>query len=231
MHKAIVYLEIGKKRTFASAVEWPGWCRSGGDESTALEAMVRYGPRYAQVMGITGIAFTIPETISSLTIAERLTGNATTDYGAPGCIPKADRRAMRPEELGRSRQMLRACWEHFDRAVGRAAGVPLRKGPRGGGRDLDKILGHVLESDRAYLARIAWKKKQAERLQAQEAFKLTRQAILEALDVAFHEGLPEHGPRGGLIWPVHYFIRRTAWHILDHAWEIEDRLVPQTPEV
>ena len=24
-------------------------------------------------------------------------------------------------------------------------------------------------------------------------------------------------------WPVRYAARRIAWHVLDHAWEIEDR--------
>jgi hypothetical protein len=88
----------------------------------------------------------------------------------------------------------------------------------------------VLESDQAYLARIAWRGPQTKGLQTNEARRLTRQAILEALEAAYQSGLPEHGPRGGVIWPVRYFIRRTVWHVLDHTWEIEDRLEPQTPE-
>jgi hypothetical protein len=36
--------------------------------------------------------------------------------------------------------------------------------------------------------------------------------------------LPDFGPRGGERWPALFAIRRSAWHALDHAWEIEDRL-------
>jgi hypothetical protein len=36
--------------------------------------------------------------------------------------------------------------------------------------------------------------------------------------------LAERGPRGGIRWPARYYVRRAAWHVLDHAWEIEDRL-------
>jgi hypothetical protein len=38
-----------------------------------------------------------------------------------------------------------------------------------------------------------------------------------ALAAALRAGAP------GGAWPARYVIRRTAWHVLDHAWEIEDR--------
>src|SRR5690349_9971305 len=42
-----VYLEVGKKRVFACAADWPGWCRSGRDEEQALEALTTSASRYA----------------------------------------------------------------------------------------------------------------------------------------------------------------------------------------
>ena len=39
------YLEIGPKRTFAGALDWPGWCRHGRNEEEALAAVFEYGPR------------------------------------------------------------------------------------------------------------------------------------------------------------------------------------------
>jgi hypothetical protein len=111
--------------------------------------------------------------------------------------------------------------------VQRATGRELRKGPRGGGRDLEKILDHVLEADRGYLARLAWKHKRESGKTPLEELNRTRQAILNALKAAAIGDLPEKGPRGGVIWPPRYFVRRVAWHVLDHAWEIEDR----TPEI
>jgi len=81
-----------------------------------------------------------------------------------------------------------------------------------------------VEAEQAYLAKIAWKYQPAGGNIDEERDRM-RQSILDALEHAANEGLPEQGPRGGSYWPVRYFIRRTAWHVLDHAWEIEDRLV------
>lgn len=50
-----------------------------------------------------------------------------------------------------------------------------------------------------------------------------RGAALGALDRAVAESMPKAGPRGGKLWTPRYFIRRAVWHVLDHAWEIEDR--------
>ncbi len=100
----------------------------------------------------------------------------------------------------------------------------MRKGPGGGGRDLDKIIEHVIEGDASYLRRLAWKTKKAPEESRAEALRRTRQAILDALDAAVREGLPERGPRSGVIWTSRYFVHRVAWHALDHAWEIEDCL-------
>jgi hypothetical protein len=100
----------------------------------------------------------------------------------------------------------------------------LRKGPRGGGRDTEKIIDHVVEADRGYLSRLAWKHTRESGNSYIEELSRTRGAILDALETAVNGELPEEGPRGGVIWPPQYFIRRVAWHVLDHAWEIEDRI-------
>jgi len=119
--------------------------------------------------------------------------------------------------------VLNACWEAFDRAIREASGKELRTGPRGGGRDLGKIVEHVIGADQAYLRRLAWKAPKTDPGDLEEALRLTRAAILSALENAAAGNLPEQGPRGGKIWPPRYFVRRAAWHTLDHAWEIEDR--------
>jgi hypothetical protein len=218
-----VYLETGKKRTFACAVDWPGWCRSGRDEQTALHNLVAYGSRYADALQESGISFLIPSHVSDLRVSERLAGNATTEYGAPGIIPDADNRTLAGEDFAQLLRLLEVCWKAFDNAAGKAKNQQLRKGPRGGGRDMDKIIQHVLESDLAYLLRLAWKWKPDPASLPVQKLKETRQVIREALASGVHEGLPQSGTRGGQIWPVRYFIRRAAWHVLDHAWEIEDR--------
>jgi hypothetical protein len=230
MNPIEVFVESGKKKTFAGAVDWPGWCRGGRDEETALRAVVDYGPRYARVLqggelhgG--GFGFQAPGDVAGLVVVERQAGNSTTDFGAPAIVLDGDRAAVDGSEYGRWREILAACWGAFDGAVEQAGDRALRKGPRGGGRDLIKMVDHVLEADRAYLARLNWKhKREAGRDQAEELAR-TRQAILAALEVAERGELPERGPRGGVIWPPRFFVRRVAWHVLDHAWEIEDRIL------
>jgi hypothetical protein len=162
--------------------------------------------------------------VSDFVVVERLEGNATTDFGAPDVAPACDATPINESELPHFEALLKACWRAFDGAVRRAAGKELRKGPRGGGRDVDAIVGHVLGADAGYLARLAWKHKQAEAEDQGKELARTRQAILDALAVAVRGELPERGPRGGVIWTPRYFVRRVAWHVLDHAWELEDRI-------
>jgi hypothetical protein len=224
MNSINVFVEIGKKRVFAGAIDWPGWCRSGRDQKTALQALIDYGPRYAQVLHSSEIEFRVPTDASGFIVTERHDGNATTDFGAPAIRLDADREPIDRMELERYQTLLLACWQAFDNAVQRATDRELLKGPRGGGRDLKKILDHVLEADQGYLARLAWKHKREGGKSPVEELSRTRQAILGALEAAANGDLPEKGPRGGVIWPPRYFVRRVAWHVLDHAWEIEDRI-------
>jgi len=86
MNSIEVFVEIGKKWVFAGAVDWPGWCQSGRDEKTALQALIDYGPRYAQVLHSKEIEFQVPTNVSGLIVTERRDGNTTTDFGAPGVM-------------------------------------------------------------------------------------------------------------------------------------------------
>ena len=228
MNSIPVIIESGKKRTFASAADWPGWSRSGRDEETALQALVEYGGRYARVLEQSGLDFQPPADSSVFVVIERLEGDSTTDFGAPGIIAETEGEPVNAIELERLKTILKACWAAFDRAAGAAGGKELRKGPRGGGRDLDKILEHVIGAEQTYLRRLAWKVDKAEKgeeMDLQAELRRTREAILNGLDAATKGELPEQGPRGGKLWPPRYFVRRAAWHVLDHAWEIEDRII------
>ncbi len=223
-NKIDVYLEMGKKRTFASAVEWPGWCRSGRDEEVALQALVDYGPRYARLLQAMGSEFRAPADVSVLAVVERLEGTTTTDFGAPDATPSNDTRPLDEAELQRLQRLMEAYWQAFDAAVQAASGKELRKGPRGGGRELESIVGHVLGADTSYLKAVGWKLEKREAENLAEELARTRQAVLDALAAAARGELPTHGPRGGIMWTPRYFARRVAWHLLDHLWEIEDRV-------
>jgi hypothetical protein len=223
-----VWVEVGKKRTFAGALDWPGWCRGGKDEGSALQTLLEYGSRYGQAIETARLSFKPPEDASAFTIVERLQGNSGTDFGAPNVAPSSDAAPVGEADLQRFQRLLEALWRSFDAAVRQAEGRELRKGPRGGGRDLERIVRHVLEADLAYLTQLGGRfegeKKQAD---PQETFEPLRQAILTALSEAARGELPRVGPRGGQRWTPRFYIRYSAWHLLDHTWEIADRLPAQ----
>jgi hypothetical protein len=219
-----VYVEIGNKRTFACAVDWPGWCRNGRDEKLALQTLLEYGPRYARVLGRAGLGFQEPAGESSIALVGRLRGNATTDFGAPDITPPADDLRVNSTDLERFKTILIACWSAFDAAVNNATGKQLRSGPRGGGRTLDRIVQHLLGADAAYLSRISWKLDQSEPASSNEAIIHMREAVLNALVAKTDREMPKYGPHGGKLWTLRFFVRRLAWHVLDHTWEIEDRI-------
>lgn len=223
LHPIQVYLEIGRKRVLAGAVDWPGWCRGGRDEASALQALFEYSQRYAHILHNAQIEFPIPTDQAAFTVIERLEGNATTDFGAPDIPPSSDRQPIDQVDVARYHALLTAYWQAFDTAVQQATGKALRKGPRGGGRDLDKIIEHVVSADASYLRRLGRSFKESHAEDVSETIGRLRQAILDGLAAAARGELPAHGPRGGVLWPPRYFVRRSAWHLLDHLWEIEDR--------
>jgi hypothetical protein len=218
-----VYLEVGTKRVFAGGIGWPGWCRSGRDADAALEALVAHASRYEEVVHGLRPAFHPPSSTADLRVIEQLTGDATTDFGAPSIAPTADARPIDAKELDRLESLLRACWAAFDRAAAAARGKELTKGPRGGGRQLDGIVSHVVNAEASYAGKVGAKRPKIDEDHAADARDDVRTVVLEVLSRALTDGLPETGPHGGKMWTPRYFVRRAAWHVTDHLWEIQDR--------
>ncbi|ETK37242.1 hypothetical protein [Microbispora sp. ATCC PTA-5024] len=205
-----VYLELGPKKVFACSVEWPGWCRIGRSEEHAIGALLDYAPRYRVVAERAGLGFAPGEPV----VVERVKGDSTTDFGAPNGVAALDLLPVGAEEAARAAALVRAAWEVFAE-VAAASPEELRKGPRGGGRDRDKMVRHVVEAERAYARKIGVRHK-----------PFTDEAGLTALreDIARVLGRPSDGRpvvEGG--WPARYAARRIAWHVIDHVWEMEDR--------
>jgi hypothetical protein len=196
-----VYLELGRTWTFACALDWPGWCRRGKGEEAALEALAAYADRYAAAVGGSF-------TPGGFEVVGRLPGSATTDFGAPDAKGPWDDVPLVGAEADRQAERLDACWYALDRAVA-AAPEELRKGPRGGGRDRDAVAVHVQEAERAYA------RKAGVRLPPRTPWADQRTALLDAIRAGTADGA----------WPARYAVRRIGWHVLDHAWEIEDRSV------
>jgi hypothetical protein len=211
-----VVLEQGRRRTFATAVDWPGWCRSGKREEEALEALAAYEQRYRAVALASGTP--LPTRMPAFAVVERVEGNATTDFGAPGVVSTHDAAPLTVAQAHRTAALVEAAWRTLD-MVAAAAPAGLRKGPRGGGRDRDEVLAHVVAADVAYARKLGL------RLAAPDpgdsgAVRAFRQAVLAVLSRA-SDGTAAV-TKG---WPPRYAAHRIAWHALDHAWEIEDRSV------
>jgi hypothetical protein len=220
-----IYLETTPKRTFANALDWHGWSRSGRDETSAIDTLLTTAPRYARILQVASVPSTPPVAPGDFTIVERVPGDSTTAFGAPNVPPSADFKPIDAAELARLHALLEAYWQAFDAAAESAQGKELRKGPRGGGRDLDKIVDHVNGANHAYISQLAWQWDKPKTDDPYAMLAATRQAVADALTAAAHGQTPNQRPRGGPVWSPRYFVRRVGWHVVDHTWEIEDRLV------
>jgi hypothetical protein len=119
--------------------------------------------------------------------------------------------------------LLRGAWAAFDAAAKHSVGIELRKDPHGGGRDLDRIIEHLLGADGGYASLIGGRfRRDPAAASAAEMERLRDIAVGVFWARVRGEPLPE-GRRARRLWTPRYYVRRSAWHALDHAWEIEDR--------
>lgn len=211
------YLETSPKRVFACAYEWPGYARSGRDEAAAIDSLATYGSRYTPVAKAAGLSLQV-SSAADLHLVERLSGDTTTAFGAPSQITDRDRVEPSATEKERLLSLLTAAWDAFDKVVA-SSPEELRKGPRGGGRYRTKIVAHVLAAETGYSRLLGAKLREPAPFDA-VAIEAHRRAVSEALKKA-DEVVRLEPDRRRL--PMRYAVRRIAWHVLDHAWEIEDR--------
>ena len=209
-----VLVEVTPKKVHASALDWPGLARSGRDEVAALEALLAAADRYVPVAAAAGLAFDVNDI--ELDVEERLPGDASTVFGVPAIIAAADREPVTAADAERMAALVDAAWATLARIAAEAP-ESLRKGPRGGGRDRSEVLRHVIDAEAAYAAVLGRKHKPVD-----DASIAAMRADLLALLRQPSDGSPVAGRK----WPARYAARRIAWHVLDHAWEIEDRSTP-----
>jgi hypothetical protein len=208
-----VYLEVGPKRCFAAALEFPGWARIGKGEDGALEALAGYRERYAPVAARAGIK--VPKT--DLTIVDRVAERkGDTDFGVLGAPATGDTRPLTAAAANRLAGLVQAAWDELD-AVRSTVTEDLRKGPRGGGRDREKMYAHVLGAEAAYGRKIGVRHKQPDNDDT-DAIAAMRADLIAVLGRA-----SDGAPIGATGWTQRYAARRIAWHVLDHAWEMQDR--------
>jgi hypothetical protein len=217
--KVTVGIEVTPSKAFASALDWPGWSRAGRTPADAIAALAAYVDRYAAVAKRAKLDFPFDASVA-FDVAEETDGNASTAFGIPEIRFKADSRRTTARDGDHLAAIVDAAWTSFDRVVAGAA-AKLRKGPRGGGRDRDKIFEHVVGADGGY-ARVLGLNGNEVDPRDRAAVADLRKRMLEAI-----RGPSDGSPIAGKKWPPRYAARRVAWHALDHAWEIEDRSDPE----
>ncbi len=224
-----VMLEIGPKdkKVVAVAPDWPGLERGAKTEEAAIERLLSYVPRYAQVAELAGMgaefaASTKNITGSTVDVVEHYPGTGSTDFwGISFGFSSIDRQALSGEELERELTLMRACWTFFDDVRSRVS-AEMRKGPRGGGRDRDRIVRHVLftEQDWAKGLGVSTPEEAQQAMLTDgglDALNAYRDEYCNAIRVAHSEN------KMARKWPLRYLIRHTAFHTLDLAWVMEDK--------
>jgi hypothetical protein len=207
-----VYLEAGKQRVFACALDWPGWCRSAPTADLALRSLASYANRYAEVARGAGVAFPA----GTFEVVEQLPGSASTDFGVPEQFATADLDPVPAPEASRQAALVAAAWRIFDRAAS-AAPVYLRETSQANERHRDQIVEHVIASEVSYVRKLGVKHPLL-MIDDHAGLAALRKSVHDLLAVA-SDGAPPI-PSG---WPPRYAARRLAWHALDHAWELQDR--------
>src|SRR5438552_633135 len=220
-----VMIELGRKRPVAVAVafDWPGWERSGTSEEDALRVLDTYRGRYARVAKLAGLAEEF-SAIGDPVVVERLEGIGMTDfYGLSMRAAGAEEGHMSGAACERKIALLRACWTYFDEVASRVS-AELRKGPRGGGRDRDRIVQHVNNVETGDFARKVGVITPTDAWQDPDALRDYREAFCAAIR--------EYNARGASArtWAVQFVIRHSAYHVLDHTWEMEDRDLSGDPK-
>jgi hypothetical protein len=199
MRSTDFYTEVGKKVVFAVSLDWPGWCRQGKTVEDALVEVENYRWRYQKIVPAMG-------PLGKISVVGTIKGDGTTDFGAPSVLGPWDKTPANSVDRLRHLEILSASWHYFDDVV-KGAPATMKKGPRGGGRDRDAIVAHVQEAERTYGRKIGV------RVPPRTPWPQQRKAIMNQ----FHSGVANAG------WPQEYALRRMVWHIIDHAWEIEDK--------
>jgi len=213
-----VTLEIGPKgkKVVAVAPDWPGLERGAKTGEAAIEKLQSYFPRYAKVATLAGMDSEFVA-IDDVDVVERYGGVGSTDFwGISFAFSSIDKQPMSSEELERGLTLMGACWAFFDDVRGRVS-AEMQKGPRGGGRDRDTIVLHVLATEQEWANKLGVGTKQGARVTNHEGLKVWRDAYCTAIRTFHSEGKPAR------TWPLRYLIRHTAYHTLDHAWEMEDK--------
>lgn len=215
-----VVLERGPKgkKSVAFALDWPGWSRGGKTADEALGTLAEYRDRYRPVAVRAGLGQDFDDA-GPLEVVEDRTGPGSTDFWGISFSPCSfEQEPMDPAELERKIVLLQACWAHFDDVAAQVS-PQMRKGPRGGGRDRDTIISHTVRVESEDFARKVGLVVPERGALAPGALAPYRSAYLDAMR-AYQRGEAKRVMRS---WTLAFLVRHSAFHTMDHAWEMEDK--------
>ena len=213
-----VILEIGRARkVVASAYEWPGLDRWGTSEDDALAKLEAYLPRYAPVAERAGMASAYARS-RDIEVIERVRGSSSTDFWGIAHVPsETEREVLSAKDLERRLDLLRATWAYFDDTAERVS-AELRPQPRGkGGRSREEIIRHTILNEPHQFSRKVEVRTPFEAVLTPDGLAMHREQYLDGIRAYNADGRPAR------TWPIQFLIRRSAQHMMDHAWEMEDR--------
>jgi hypothetical protein len=212
-----VMLEIGPKgkKVAAVAPDWPGLERGAKTGEAAIERLRSYLPRYAKVAKLAGMDAEFAA-ITTVDVVEEYPGTGSTDFwGISFAFSGIDRQDMSSEALERELTLMQACWAFFDDVRSRVSAELLR-GPRGGGRDRDQIVRHTFGTEQDWAKMIGVLTPEGAML-TDKGLNAYRDAYCNAIWSFHSQG------KTARKWPLRFLIRHTAFHTMDHAWEMEDK--------
>jgi hypothetical protein len=210
-------LEVGPKgkRVAAVAPDWPGLERGAKTGEAAIEKLQSYLPRYAKVARLAGTEEEFAA-ITNVAVVEQYRGTGSTDFwGISFAFSCIDGQSMVGEELERQLALMQACWTFFD-DLRRRVSPEMQKGPRGGGRDRDRIVTHSLGVEQGWAEKVGVHTPPRV-VVTDDELKKYRGAYCTAIR-KYHADR-----KSARTWPLRYLIRHTADHTMDHAWEMEDK--------
>ena len=211
-------IELGPKgkKSVAYAIDWPGWSRGAKTPDQAIDVLESYRPRYRPIAEIAGFDAEF-DAAGPLSEADRYTGPGSTDFwGISFAASPEEREGMSAHQLERRLALLQAAWAFFDQVAKRVS-PELKKGPRGGGRDRDQIINHTLGWERTGLAVKVGITYPEGVLRDPDGLRQYREDYVEAL--RNHHAAGKKARK----WELAFLIRHSAFHMLDHAWEMEDK--------
>jgi hypothetical protein len=202
----------------AFGLDWPGWSRGARSDDLAMETLEAYRERYRPITELAGMVAEF-DAAGPLEIVEEQVATGSTDFWGISFAPSSTEHGPMDEaEFDRKITLLRACWAFFDEVAARVS-PEMRKGPRGGGRDRDRIIRHTIRTESEDFAKQVGLRIPEEAALTPEGLRRHRESYVEAMR-AYNAGEVTRRMR---TWTLPFLIRHSAYHTLDHAWEMQDK--------